>query len=69
MKLTIDDKTCMGHGLCYYTAPDLVEDDERGFGVVIGTGEVAQSQRSVAEQAESLCPERAVHLTGDGAVS
>jgi transposase InsO family protein len=24
MKLTIDTDMCMGHGLCYYKAPDLI---------------------------------------------
>ncbi|MGB8389880.1 ferredoxin [Mycobacterium sp.] len=65
MKLIIDADTCMGHGLCYYTAPDLLTDDEGGFGVVIGDGDVPPSQRAIAEQTESLCPERALHLIGD----
>lgn len=69
MKLTIDAETCMGHGLCYYTAPELVTDDDRGFGIVTGDGHVPDSERAAAEQAESLCPERAVHLTAEGARS
>ena len=67
MKLTIDRQTCMGHGLCYYTAPDLVTDDDRGFGQVVGDGYVADSQLDLAAQAESLCPERAVRLLDDNA--
>lgn len=51
-------------GLCYYTAPKPVTDD-RGFGVVIGDGGVPDSERAVAEQAESLCPEQALHLLAE----
>jgi ferredoxin len=62
MKIEIDAAKCAGHGLCYYTAPELITDDESGFATVIGEGAVPDSQLALAAQAESLCPERALYL-------
>jgi ferredoxin len=69
MKLTIDSGTCTGHGLCHYTAPALFSDNERGVGVLIGDGTVPEGQLGVAERAQSLCPEQAVHLLTDEAAT
>jgi ferredoxin len=66
MILTIDPTACAGHGLCYYTAPELVTADENGYGVIVGDGTIPDSERAVAEQAVSLCPEQALHLLSRG---
>ena len=64
MKIRIDTDSCTGHGRCYTLAPDLfAADDETGYGVVIGDGEVDADRAELVEQARRAvnnCPERAV---------
>ena len=62
MRIRIDAARCTGHGLCYAAAPALVTDDERGYGQVVGTGEVAPDQVAAAERAVARCPEGAVAI-------
>jgi ferredoxin len=63
MKIRIDEDLCTGHGRCYALAPELFDaDDETGYGVVIGTGEVTSELRAAADRAVNNCPERAVVL-------
>jgi ferredoxin len=57
--LEVDRQTCAGHGLCYGTAPDLVDSDEQGDPVVLVdplTDAVLEQARTVVE----VCPERAL---------
>jgi ferredoxin len=61
MRIEIDSETCTGHGRCYTLAPDLVEPDDEGRGVVIQ--EVVPSHlEPQAHSAAANCPERAVTL-------
>jgi len=62
MKLVIDHELCQGHGRCWDNAPELVEDDEAGRGVVRGDGRVPDALEGKAREAASACPERAVRL-------
>lgn len=62
MKIAIDGR-CAGHGLCYVAAPDLLTDDDRGFGQVTGDGHVPPEQHDEALAAAATCPELAVVLT------
>jgi ferredoxin len=62
MRIRIDAERCTGHGRCYDAAPALVTDDDRGYGVVAGDGEVPPDQREAAERAVAQCPEGAVTL-------
>ena len=62
MRIRIDHDRCTGHGRCYVLAPDLVDDDDEGYGQVVGEGTVAPDQLDAARQAVSNCPERAVFL-------
>ncbi len=63
MKIRIDDDLCTGHGRCYALAPDLFDaDDETGYGVVIGAGEVGAEHADQAQRAVNNCPERAIVL-------
>jgi ferredoxin len=63
VKLTVDGKTCMGHGRCYLLAPDLLEDDEEGFVTIRDqTVEVPADQVEAAEEAAGSCPEHAITL-------
>lgn len=62
MKISIDPTLCTGHGRCYARAASLIEDDDAGYGRVIGDGEVSPDQRAEAELAAASCPEHAVVL-------
>jgi ferredoxin len=64
MKIRIDADLCEGHGRCWETAPDLVEDDDRGRGVVRNPGaDVPPACEAQAREAANVCPERAVILS------
>jgi ferredoxin len=64
MRVSVDASACMGHGRCYDVAPGLFEDDDEGYSIVKGHGEVPAAEADVARLAVRLCPERAVTLTG-----
>jgi ferredoxin len=61
MKLEITD-LCSGHGRCYVQVPSLIEDDDRGRGIVKGDGTVLAAEVEDAEKAVRVCPERAIRL-------
>ena len=65
MRIRIDEDRCEGHGRCWETAPDLVEDDDRGRGVVRDPdAPIAPEHEAQARQAANVCPERAVIIEG-----
>ena len=64
MRLTVDGKSCMGHGRCYLMAPDLLTDDEEGYVTIRDqTIDVPDDQVEAAEDAAGTCPEQAIRLT------
>jgi|KBSSwiStaDraftv2_1062776.scaffolds.fasta_scaffold334154_2 ferredoxin len=65
MKLNIDGDACTGHGLCYSLAPQFFEDDEQGYGHVIGDGVVPNNQLAEARTAVANCPEKAISFVDD----
>ncbi|RAU95585.1 ferredoxin [Mycolicibacter senuensis] len=62
MKVSVDPKLCMGHGLCYGSAPQLFVDDEQGYSHVIGDGTVPEGEEEAARHAVANCPEGAITL-------
>lgn len=63
MRIRIDEERCEGHGRCWETAPDLIEDDDRGRGVVRDPDRpVPPELEDQARTAANVCPERAVIL-------
>jgi ferredoxin len=63
VKLTVDGKSCMGHGRCYLLAPDLLEDDDEGYVTIRDqTIDVPPDQVEAAEEAAASCPEQAITL-------
>lgn len=60
--LVVDRTACAGHGLCYATAPDLLEADDFG-NPVVDAGPIPESQREFAQRAAAACPERALTFT------
>jgi ferredoxin len=66
MKLTIDSGRCQGHGRCYDLAPELFGEDQEGYGVVLGDGDVAPPDMAQARRAAANCPESAVLISEEG---
>ena len=62
MRVVIDEDACCGNGRCYSLFPDLFADDERGYGQVVGTGELADVERDLAARAVRACPEDAISV-------
>jgi ferredoxin len=60
--VSIDFEACQGHGRCYEIAPEVFEDDDRGYGSV-RTPVVAPQHRDAVEAALRACPEHAIQLT------
>ena len=63
MRLTVDGKSCMGHGRCYMLAPDLLAFDEEGYVTIRDQSiDVPADQVGDAEDAAGTCPEQAITL-------
>jgi len=62
VKVSIDPARCQGHGRCYELAPEIFDADDEGYGVVLGTGEVAAALAKRARLAALNCPESAVDV-------
>ena len=63
MRLTVDGKSCMGHGRCYLMAPDLLSYDDEGYVTIRDlTIDVPADQVEAAEDAAGTCPELAITL-------
>ncbi|CAN5419397.1 hypothetical protein BH09ACT8_BH09ACT8_34090 [soil metagenome] len=62
MRLSVDKAVCTGHGLCYAHVPELFDDDDHGYGHVIGAGTVPEGLRDGARKAEGIFPEGAISL-------
>lgn len=60
-RLTVDRVACAGHGMCYATAPELIDCDEQGDPIVpertLAADEMEQARKAIA-----ACPERALSL-------
>jgi ferredoxin len=65
MKVRIDADRCQGHGRCFTIAPELVDSDDLGNGVVIGDGHVGQGLEHKAQLIVANCPEGAVSIVED----
>ncbi len=65
MKVQIDPERCQGHGRCYDLSPGLFDDDDEGYGQVLGDGVVPPGQEDAARRAVANCPERAIDLAGE----
>ena len=62
VKVSIDPARCQGHGRCYELAPGIFDADDEGYGVVLGTGEIAAGLAKRARLAALNCPESAVDI-------
>jgi ferredoxin len=63
MRVRIEAERCQGHGRCYDLAPGIFGEDDEGYGLVLGAGQVAPAAEAQASTAALNCPERAVLVT------
>ena len=61
MRLAVDRRACAGHGLCYGTAPELLDCDDQGDPIVL-TDPLPDPSLAVARRVVDACPERALTL-------
>ena len=62
MKVVIDAELCQGQGRCFSIAPSIFGFDDLGNGVVLGDGELDESNRPRALLAQANCPEHAIFV-------
>jgi ferredoxin len=62
VKVTINSERCQGHGRCYDLASGLFDEDDEGYGQVIGDGAVPPGEEQTARLALANCPERAIEI-------
>ena len=60
--VTVDSKLCVGHGRCYELAPDVFDEDEAGYCVVLRE-RISQALVNQAQSGEGNCPEGAIRIT------
>jgi len=60
--MRVDPIACRAHGLCAEMAPELIELDEWGYPILVGTAEVPRQLRMRAKAAARQCPTLALHL-------
>lgn len=61
MKVRVDVEKCVGHGRCYVLAPDVFEDDDRGY-CLLKCEEPPPELEAQARLGEENCPEGAIQL-------
>ena len=61
-KVTVDSKLCVGHGRCYELAPDVFDEDEAGYCVVLHE-RISKALANQAQSGEGNCPEGAIQIT------
>ena len=62
MRIKVDRGLCTGHGRCYALAPDVVDADDDGYGVV-RSEQVPVAQEAAARRAAANCPEDAISIS------
>ena len=64
MKVRVDLTFCVGHGRCYMLAPDVYDEDERGY-CKIPREDVPAELHKQARMGEANCPEGAIEIEED----
>jgi ferredoxin len=62
VKVSVDDDSCRGHGVCLALCPEVFDLSDGGYAVTLVSEVPAEHEDSVREAAAS-CPERAITLT------
>ena len=61
-RVSVDMKVCVGHGRCYELAPEVFDEDEAGYCVLIRE-EIPQMLLAQAQSGEANCPEGAIRVS------
>jgi len=61
VRARVDLAKCVGHGRCYVLAPDVFEEDERGY-CVVRSEQVDSALESQARLGQENCPEHAISV-------
>lgn len=59
LRVRVDVEKCVGHGRCYVLAPDVFEEDDRGY-CVIPRAELQRELEAAARLGAENCPEHAL---------
>jgi ferredoxin len=62
MKVTVDEDTCRGHGMCLTFCSEVFEMSDDGWAVASPEEVPAEFEGAVREAIDN-CPERAIHET------
>ncbi|MEX7472537.1 ferredoxin [Mycobacterium adipatum] len=61
MKVTVDDDSCRGHGVCAALCPEVFTLTDDGYARA-RRDEVPEAHQIAVTEAIVACPERAIHL-------
>lgn len=61
-RVSLDTNLCVGHGRCYELAPDIFDEDEAGYCVLLRE-RISQTLLAQAQNGEANCPEGAIRIT------
>ena len=64
MKVTVDDDTCKGHGICLTICPEVFTMNDDGY-TIVGNPVVPGELEDAVKRAVQSCPERAIATSGD----
>ncbi|AZS88700.1 ferredoxin [Streptomyces griseoviridis] len=64
MRVTVDRESCVGAGQCVLNAPDVFDQDDDGF-VVLLAEEPGDADPGAVRAAGDLCPSRSVTVHED----
>jgi ferredoxin len=53
---------CVGHAQCSAVCPSVFSNDEMGYAVVLGDGDVPAGDEEAAQLAVDSCPEQAISV-------
>jgi len=62
VKVSVDDDSCRGHGVCLALCPEVFDLSDAGYAVTLVSEVPSEHEDSVREAAAS-CPEHAITIT------
>jgi ferredoxin len=62
VRVAVDRSMCVGHAQCSAVCPSVFSNDEMGYAVVLGDGNVPAGDEEAAQLAVDSCPEQAISI-------
>lgn len=62
MKVSVDDDSCRGHGICAAVCPSVFVITDGGYAEAVTT-EIPAALRDAVTDAAASCPEHAIHIS------